>query len=48
MLHGIGEHYEEGRNTLKEDFISTTLFPESTGSYNKQAKTLLQKYLESN
>jgi len=48
MLHGIGEHYGEGRNTLKEDFISTTLFPESTGSYNKQAKTLLQKYMESN
>jgi hypothetical protein len=48
MLHGIGEHYEHGRNTLSEGFFSTLFSPQSTGSYNKQAKTLLQKYLEGN
>ena len=48
MLHGIGQHYGAGRNTLSEGFFSSFLSPQSTGSYNKQAKNLYQTYLEGN
>tara|TARA_R100001530_G_scaffold94049_2_gene65296 strand:- start:4065 stop:4631 length:567 start_codon:yes stop_codon:yes gene_type:complete len=48
MLHGIGQHYGAGRNTLSEGFFSSLLSPQSTGSYNRQAKNLYQTYLEGN
>tara|TARA_R100001082_G_scaffold105361_1_gene77385 strand:+ start:276 stop:845 length:570 start_codon:yes stop_codon:yes gene_type:complete len=48
LLHGIGQHYGEGRNVRSERLLSSLLFPESTGSYNRQAKNLYEKYLEGN